>query len=344
MNSLSLPSTSPQLGIYGGTTPQMRLEPYIEAQAEFLPQLYEQEAQRKYQEDQIRLAQQQREDERRDANRALAIEGTKTAISTAPTLIKYGKKVYDVLKPQLLGASATTTPATTGFSAISGEAIPGATASTGLASKALTIGGRATGTVGIGMGAGNLVAESNFGRWAGKQKIGGYRVSEQGGKVAGGALAGAGAGATYGATIGSVVPFAGTLAGALLGGAIGGISGAISASTKKCIIISAAYGVDTDEVNIAREYRDKHFTKEILRGYYVYSQPIVELMEKYPEVKEYYKINLAEPLIRYAKFKLGYTLEHPSPMDCAIARNYTNIWHDIGTVVKRFIRSTGEVV
>jgi hypothetical protein len=113
---------------------------------------------------------------------------------------------------------------------------------------------------------------------------------------------------------------------------------------KKCIIITCCYGENSDEIEIARAYRDKFFTREILRGYYYFSEPVVDLMTKYPEVKEYYKKNLAEPLLRVAKFKLNLTKEHPSAIDCATAANMTNLWHDMGVALKSFIRSNGEEI
>lgn len=152
--------------------------------------------------------------------------------------------------------------------------------------------------------------------------------------------AGALAGMKAGAALGTIIPGAGTLIGGLVGAAFGGLS----ASTKKCILITVCHGENSPEVNLAREYRDKYFSKEILRGYYYFAEPIVDLMEQYPEIKEYYKTHLVQPLLNYGRWKLGYTREHPSLLDCAITRNYINLWHDIGATIGKFTRSNGEVI
>jgi hypothetical protein len=206
-------------------------------------------------------------------------------------------------------------------------------------SKALSLGGKAYGTVApviAGVGMGNLIEASNFGNYMHKQT----GMSKQGAKVMGGIGAGAAAGAATGAAWGSFIPGPGNIIGGLLGGLFGGIS----ASTKKCIIIETCFGSDSDETKLAREYKNKFFTKEILRGYHMFSEPIVNLMEQYPEVKEYYRKSLAEPLLRVARWKLGYTKEHPTITDCAIAANHTSLWHDLGASIKSFQRSNGEVV
>jgi hypothetical protein len=351
MQSLQLPYSSPQRNAVSyGNTPQLSMEPFIESQAELLPQMEELRARKEYQDAQLRLAQQERQDARRDANVAMGIKGVETGVNLAtnPTLQKYGAKVWNALKPkpptpvieQLIpGVNDTRLATNTARGVVSdvggwtegiGRSV--STESPSLLTRATDFKGILPrfGGEGIAAGAGNLAMQAipgavNYGlerAIIGKKATG----SEQ-----------------------AVSDVATSFSSFMLGGPIGlglnlGKIGFREFAKKNCIIVETCYGHDSDETNLAREYRNKYFSKEILRGYYAFSEPIVELMEQYPEVKAYYRKSLVEPLLRVAKWKLGYTKEHPTITDCAIAANHTNLWHDLGASIKSFTRNTGEVV
>lgn len=245
------------------------------------------------------------------------------AIGNAPTFSGLGTGLVSETTP----IGYTPSLATTGTDV--------ATQGTGILSKlgsgVSKYGGSTLATFGAGYGVSSMLGEKN--RELGK--LGGLVGNANDQRNVGGAMSGA----MSGAAIGSIVPGVGTLIGAGLG-AIGGIFG----GKGHCIIISSCCGGNSEEANIARQYRDKFFTREILRGYYAYSEGWVELMERYSEVKEYVKKTIVDPLLRVARFKLNLTKEHPSTLDCATAANLTNLWHDMGASLGTFTRNNGEIV
>jgi hypothetical protein len=312
---------------------------YVESQAELLPQMEELRARKEYQDAQLRLAKQERQDARRDANVAMGIKGVETGVNLAtnPTFQKYGRNVWNALKPKppvMDIYSETGVPGDTanlGSSAGDLLTTTGTPSAPSLLNRISDYKGIRFAGEGMGANAGNLAmatvvpAAVNYGlerAIIGKKATG----SEQ-----------------------AVSDVATSFSSFMLGGPIGlglnlGKIGFREFAKKNCIIVETCHGHDSDETNLAREYRNKYFSKEMLRGYYVFSQPIVELMEQYPEVKAYYRKSLVEPLLRVAKWELGYTKEHPTITDCAIAANHTNLWHDLGASIKSFTRNTGEVV
>jgi hypothetical protein len=157
-----------------------------------------------------------------------------------------------------------------------------------------------------------------------------------------GALGGLASGAATGALWGSYVPLPGV--GTFVGGLVGALFGGISASTKKCIIVTACCGENSNEVKIAREYRDHYMDKHCQRGYYYIAEQLVPLMEESPLLRDYIRSNLVMPLIRFGNFKLGHTLDHPSSLDCAITKNFLGLCRDIGNIIPEFQRSNGEVI
>jgi hypothetical protein len=341
---------SPQLGaVSSGRAPKLNYEDYIESASSMLPALEEAEYARKVQEEQIALDNDARRQARVDANIALGIQGAQLA--TNPLALKYGGKVLSALTPKppvmqtinalpsyateygggsaMIPSYATEVPGGVNAVAPAVNTTGGKTLST--MGKVSKFGGSALADLGAGYTVSSILGEKN--RELGK--LGGLVKNPNDQRNVGGAMSGMAAGAA----MGSVVPGLGTL----IGGALGGIGG-ILGGRGHCIMVSACFDKDSEELETARAYRDKFFTKEILRGYYVYSEPIVDLMNKYPEIKEHYRTTLVEPLLRVARFKLKLSQERPSALDCAIAMNFTNLWHDIGASLDSFTRRNGEII
>lgn len=110
-----------------------------------------------------------------------------------------------------------------------------------------------------------------------------------------------------------------------------------------CIIVTACTSPDSEEVNIAREYRDKHLTPEELRGYYVICEKVAPLIHRFALVKSIAKKVLVDNLIKYGRHRLG-----KGPFPGALSIFVTTLFLDLCRAVGRrrtsFIRCTGEEV
>jgi hypothetical protein len=73
-----------------------------------------------------------------------------------------------------------------------------------------------------------------------------------------------------------------------------------------CIIITTCTSRDSEEVQIAREYRDKYLDTQTLRGYYVIAEVVVPLL-RFNILKKLTKRFLVDKLIRHAKGKHNLT-------------------------------------
>ena len=95
-----------------------------------------------------------------------------------------------------------------------------------------------------------------------------------------------------------------------LGGGTGAVIGAgvgLLESALDCIIISAATGRHSPEVEIAREYRDKYLDLDTLRGYYMIAELVVPMMERFAWLKRVVKVVLVDPLVSYCAYSLTKT-------------------------------------
>ncbi len=74
-----------------------------------------------------------------------------------------------------------------------------------------------------------------------------------------------------------------------------------------CIIITACTHPQSNEVNLAREYRDRFMNKSMLRGYYHIAERIVPLMKLIPQYNHYIRETLVKYLIDYGNYAMGRT-------------------------------------
>jgi len=372
ITALRTPSelSSPQLGaVSGGQPPQINYEQYIESSAAALPAFEEADYSRRMQEEAMRLEREARAQASRDSNIAMGIQGATTAakLGTNPILQRYGSKVWNALTPKppivsaapMLTSEATqgavsTVPSymtegiapTASFTAngvtqtapVVTDAIAGAAPvqTQGLMSKTFDKipGGSTLGK--LGAAAGTTIGAYGLGSSvAGGSMPGNLRsLIPSMGKNESKILSGAGAGALAGFATGGPV-----------GSLVGAIFGAVGSKNKSpCILATACYGEKSYQVELFREYRDSQLDRETLRGYYALSESVLPLMETNPEVMEFVRNNLVDPLAAYAEWKLGYTKSHPDAATCAIVKNFVSYCKDKGVALKTFERSNGEEI
>ena len=149
-------------------------------------------------------------------------------------------------------------------------------------------------------------------------------------KAFGSAAAGAAAGAAMAAWTGP---------GAAVGAVIGGVVGALSSA---CIIITACTSPDSEEVKVARLYRDKYLEPEQLRGYYMMSEKFVPYIIKYMAVKWLTKKILVDSL--HECFKFTFNLgPRPRILPRIIKDSFLWLCRKVGNTRTSFVRSNGEV-
>ncbi|MBA7562983.1 hypothetical protein ES708_04636 [subsurface metagenome] len=148
---------------------------------------------------------------------------------------------------------------------------------------------------------------------------------------------GAGVGAGYGAISTQVpelwepVEFAESIGGKVVNVFTGG----------GCIIITACTSPDSYEVNIAREYRDKHLDQVSLRGYYMIAEKVVPVMEKYGWFRKFIKWSLVDSLIAYGKWSLG--KGETSLVAIIITKIFLGTCKFAGLMENTYTRKNGEV-
>ncbi len=164
--------------------------------------------------------------------------------------------------------------------------------------------------------------------------FGGGGETEQ--KMVGGGASGAAAGALAGAAL---TAWSGP--GAIVGGIIGGVVGI--ASGKGCIIVTACTSADSEEVGIAREYRDRFLDAETLRGYYMIAERVVPAVERSKAMKRIVKRVLVDNLIAYGRHVLR---NGPSPgvVSEVVTRAFLGLCRACGKRRTAFVRCNGEVV
>jgi hypothetical protein len=112
---------------------------------------------------------------------------------------------------------------------------------------------------------------------------------------------------------------------------------------KACIIITCCTHPDSDEVNLARAYRDQFLTPTELRGYYMIAEETVPKLLDDEKYKHHVKKTLVDPLIEYGSFALGKTTEC-SQQARTVAEDFIARCRIVGASVAAFKRSNGEVV
>jgi len=109
-----------------------------------------------------------------------------------------------------------------------------------------------------------------------------------------------------------------------------------------CIIVTACTSSDSPEVNITREYRDKHMSPEQLRGYYMIAEKVVPLINKHYFVKKFFK-GVVNHLVEYGKYHLYKTDYEPSATSVLVTKTFLILCGLVGKK-KRFVRCNGEVM
>lgn len=295
---------SPQLGVYG-RMPQLSEEDYIEGLAEELPALEEAEYARNAMEERIALDKEARREAEKDAN-----------IATGLGVADLGIKAYPYLS-KLAGGKVTSAAGTTGIGTAGGGFLA-SMVPTGVGYLA----GRAGGT--------------RFTREIGK--LGGIVKGKTAQEMTGGALKGAAAGVASGAAIGAM----GGPIGAVAGGIYGAIAG-LAGGRGKCIIVTTCTSENSEEVKIAREYRDRFMDMGMLRGYYMIAEKIVPVLEQSRIARRITYHTLVKPMIAFGKKKLGYS-KSVGIVPGIITGLFLLLCRSIGSRRGEFTRCNGEVI
>lgn len=109
------------------------------------------------------------------------------------------------------------------------------------------------------------------------------------------------------------------------------------------IIMTAIYGGTSYEANICREYREKYLSKQQLRGYYVFAEPVCFIMEKHPKLKKYFRKYLTEKFVDYSEYKLDKKTKLPKISSYIISILFLKLCTYLGRKVKTYTRINGEV-
>ena len=340
-----------QLYAVSGRRPRIDLAEAVRAS---VPNLY---ARKAFEQDAARLRLEEEAQRRAGTQQTIG-----NVLSGTGTLIQAGQlaKATGLLGGSggLFGGSAAAAPAVSAAPAIGVEA--------GLVAGAEIAAPVATGAI-LGptaAEAGALVA-TEAGAGAGGGAVGGAGGAAAGGVGASGAAAGAAVvgvasaaggygggkfvrglgargttGGLTGAAAGGVIGFAiGGFAGAAVGALAGGLSGA-----GICILVTCCHGRDSEEVALARRYRDMYLDAVDLRGYYAVGEPMVCEMQNNPRYTDEVRTELVEPLLKWGAFVLGESEEPPSEEEAWKAGAFLRHIRAVGELMESYVRSNGEVV
>ncbi len=159
-----------------------------------------------------------------------------------------------------------------------------------------------------------------------------YKAIGTGVGTAAGAVGGFLGAGQIGAALGTTVaPGVGTVLGGLLGGALGGITGSL------CIIISSCTSPDSYEVKIAREYRDKYMSEQMLTGYYFLCFKVVPYIQKYKLVKKLFKKILVDRLVDYGEWRMGYKPKRKYLTSMFITKAFLSSCYALGRGIDRIL-------
>jgi len=150
-----------------------------------------------------------------------------------------------------------------------------------------------------------------------------------------------GVGTAVGAYIGQAiapVPVIGAVVGSILGNVVGSLFGGGGG----CIIISAIHGRDSEEVDIARRFRDSFLDLPTLRGYYFLADRVVPLMELDPNFKQHVKQTLVDRLIRFGK--AFFAKKQADDIDTNTTINFLTLCRCLGLQMTSYHRLNGEVI
>ena len=270
------------------------------------------------------LSEQRMQMERGIAERQLQQQKTQGAIGMGLQAAQTGMQAYQVGQSAGWWGNKPATPSFTPGYAAGGYGTVGLTGGAG--GTGYAAGGYGTvsaleGGAGVGLGTYAGYAGIGVGGYMGgksaKEQYEAGEISRKGSRAKS-----VMSGATAGAIAGSVIPGIGTGIGAV----VGGISGLIGS----CIIVSSCTDPDSYEVNITREFRDKHLDPVTLKGYYRLASCIVPLIKASEQFKRYIKETLVNRLIDYGEWFMGYKTRLKFNDSEYVARNFLNTCYLMG--------------
>lgn len=110
-----------------------------------------------------------------------------------------------------------------------------------------------------------------------------------------------------------------------------------------CIIVSTCTNKDSEQVNMARWYRDSFLDRETLRGYYMLSELIVPVLLEHEDYKQSVKNYFVDSMMEYFEY-----LSEARPVCSDVAKQETleflGVCHEIGKNEPSFMRVNGEVI
>ena len=239
---------------------------------------------------------------------SLVAEGAGTGItSTAPIA---ADAVVGTAAPAIETGMSVAAPAASGLSAMAGPAGFGA------------LGSGVLGATGVRDDVGQAILFNQ----------GGENEQDIAGGVVGGAAAGAAAG-TW------VFPGVGTVVGGIIGGVVGGVSAALD----DCIIVTCCHGRHSEQVDIAREYRNRFMSPAQIRGYYALAEKVVPVLTRHRRVRTMVRWHLVDRLINYGRWATGRTTIQPSITDTLVTKAFLGLCSAISIYIRQYVRVTGEV-
>ena len=149
--------------------------------------------------------------------------------------------------------------------------------------------------------------------------------------------AGTAAGTYAGAQIGTAIfPGVGTVIGSIIGSVVTDLVG------DSCIIVTAIHGRDSEQVDIARRFRDTFLDSPTLRGYYFLAEQIVPFMKLYPDFKHYVKTLLVDKLIQFGR--AVFDKQPVSDEAISTTLSFLSTCRQIGLGIPQYKRMNGEVI
>jgi len=149
--------------------------------------------------------------------------------------------------------------------------------------------------------------------------------------------AGTAAGTYAGAQIGTAIfPGVGTVIGSIIGSVVTDLLG------DSCIIVTAIHGRDSEQVDIARRFRDTFLDSPTLRGYYFLAEQIVPFMKLYPDFKHYVKTLLVDKLIQFGR--AVFDKQPVSDEAISTTLSFLSTCRQIGLGIPQYKRMNGEVI
>lgn len=110
-----------------------------------------------------------------------------------------------------------------------------------------------------------------------------------------------------------------------------------------CIIVTVCTSSDSEEVNIAREYRDQFLDDDQLRGYYIVAEKIVPLLNANKTIRRMVKKALVDRLVDYGAVALGKKPKMALRSSWIVSWVFLSLIRAVGKTRTQFVRANGEV-